>query len=82
MGGPNYTQFGNRVHVGRAYVRAEADHANGADNLLMGHGGLERRDEPGGATSGADSTARAEAEGRGTSRGEASVGKVEGQKAV
>ena len=36
MGGPNYAQFGNRVHAGRANVRAEADHANRADNLLVG----------------------------------------------
>ena len=73
VGGPNYAQFGNWVHAGRANVRVEADHANGADNLVMGYGGLERRDEPGGAVSGADSTARAKTGGRGTSRGEASV---------
>ena len=42
VGGPNYAQFGNRVHAGRAYVRTEADHANRANHLLMGHGGLER----------------------------------------
>ena len=29
------------------------------NDLLMGHGGLERRDEPRGAVSGADATARA-----------------------
>ena len=74
VGGPNYAQFGNRVHVGRAYVRAEADHANGADNLLVGSGGLERRDEPGGVVSGVDSAARVKTGGRGTSRGEATSG--------
>ena len=42
MGGPNYTQLGNWVHAGRAYVRAEANHANGANDLLVGHSGLER----------------------------------------
>ena len=57
VGRPNYAQFGNRVHAGRVDVRAEADHANRADDLLMGRGGLERRDEPGGAVNGANPTA-------------------------
>ena len=42
LGGPKYAQFGNRVHDTRADVRAEADHANGANDLLMGYCGLER----------------------------------------
>ena len=42
MGGPNYAQFGNRVHAGGADVWTEADHANGTNDLLVGHGGLER----------------------------------------
>ena len=46
VGGPNYAQFGDKVHAGRADVRAEADHADGADDLLVDCGGLERRDEP------------------------------------
>ena len=82
MGGPNYAQFGNRVHAGRANVQAKADHANKADNLFMGHGGLERRDEPGGVFSDADSTARAKTGGRGVSRGEALAGEAKEQRAV
>mgnify|MGYP000479905238 CR=1 FL=1 len=82
VGEPNYAQFGNRVHAGRAYLRAEADHANGVDNLLMGRGGLERRDEPGRAVSGADSTARVKTGGRGTSRGEATGGEGKEQSTV
>ena len=42
LGEPNYAQFGNWVHADGANVWVEADHANGADNLLMGRGGLER----------------------------------------
>ena len=38
----NYAQFGNRFQAGKADVRAEADHANGANDLLVGCGGLER----------------------------------------
>ena len=74
VGKPNYAQFGNQVHADRVDVRAEADHANGADNLLMGRGGLERRDKPGGLVSSADRTARAKTGGRGTSSGKADCG--------
>ena len=42
MGGPDYAQFGNRVHACRAHVRTEADHANGTNDLLVGDGGLEK----------------------------------------
>ena len=53
--GPNYAQFGNRVHADRIDVRVEADHADGVDDLLGGGGELERRDEPREATGCADS---------------------------
>ena len=42
VGGPDYAQFGNRVHAGRTYVWVEADHADGADDLLVGDSRLER----------------------------------------
>ena len=58
VGGPNYTKFVNRVHAGRTDVRAEADHADGEDDLLMGNGGRSPR-EPGGAVSGTNPIARA-----------------------
>ena len=82
VGGPNYAQFGNRVHVGRAHVRSEADHADGMDDLLMGDSQLERRDEPGGAASRAYTTARAETGGRGAGCGKASGGEDEKQSPV
>ena len=56
VGRPDYAQFGNRVHANGANVWAKADHADRADDLLMGRGGLEGRDEPGGAVSGTDPT--------------------------
>ena len=71
MGQPNYAQFGNRVYAGGADVQVEAGHVHGANDLLMGHGGLESRDEPGGAVSGADPTAQAKTGGCGMSRGKA-----------
>ena len=36
VGRPDYAQFGNRVHAGRAHVRTEANHADGTDDLLVG----------------------------------------------
>jgi hypothetical protein len=47
MGGPNYAQFGNRVHAGRADVRAEAGHADGTHDLIVGGAGMEERNELG-----------------------------------
>ena len=74
VGGPNYAQFGNRVHAGRVDVRAEADHADRANDLLMGRGGLERRDEPGEAVSRTNPITRAKNGGRGTSDDKAACG--------
>jgi hypothetical protein len=56
---------------GKMFGLGEADHSKGTDNLLMGCGGLETRDEMGGTISCADSAARAKTGGRGMSRGEA-----------
>ena len=82
VGGPNYAQFGNRVHASRADVRAATDHANGANNLLMDRSGLKRRDKPRGAISGTDSATRAKTGGHGTSRGEATSGEGKEQRTV
>ena len=71
VGEPNYAQFSNRVHAGGVDVQTEANHADGANDLLVGCGGLERRDEPGRAISSANLIARAKTRGCGTSNGEA-----------
>ena len=47
VGGPNYTQFSDKVHVGRTNVWEEAYHADRADNPFMGGDGLEVRNKPG-----------------------------------
>ena len=59
MGGPNYTQFSNRVHAGGAYVWTKVDHANRTyDRTSIGNAdgnrdrdidsaSVEGRDEPG-----------------------------------
>ena len=71
LGGPNYAQFNDLVHAGRTDVWAEVDHADRANDLLMGGGGLERRDEPRRVTGCADSAARTKTGGHGMGKGEA-----------
>ena len=82
VGGPNYAQFGNRLHAGGGDVRAEADHVDGVNDLLVGCGRLERRDESGRVVSGANLTARAKTGGRRTCEGEAAYGEGKEQRKI
>ena len=82
MGGSNYAQFGDGVHVGGADVRAETDHAGGENNHFVGRDGLEGRDELGGVADGEDPATRAKTERRGAGEGEAAYNARKEQRSV
>ena len=58
---------------------AEVDHVDGADDLVMGCGALEKRDESRRVVGGADSTTRERTGGRRASEGEDNRGASEEQ---